>query len=146
MFPGIWVFFQKQSSSLYFLLWGLTTSFIMEKGKKVKSKLHSLMTSLLSWIHYPCWTLEVYHLSFTILFFFYHLTPKTRWWETTSTTCLGLQHVSSLKCLSQPHSLAFRRWMDILVQQINFVLDWAPSLSWDRWKFGAHQSQLACLF
>lgn len=129
VFPGIWVFFQKQSLSFYFLRWGLALSLTMEKGKKVKSKLHSFMTFLLSWIDYPCWTLEAYHLSSTILFFFFnHLIPKTRRWETTPTACLSLQHISSPKCLSQQDSLAFRRWMDTLVQQTYFLLAWAASL------------------
>lgn len=128
VFPGICFFFQKRSLSLHFLWWGLTLSLIMEKGKKVKSKLHSFMTCLLSWIDYPCWTLEAYHLSSTILFFFYHLTPKTRWWETTPTACLSLQHVSSLKRLSQQDSLAFRKWMDTLIQPTYFLLAWVASL------------------
>lgn len=113
-------FFQKQSSFLYFLPWGLTISLIMERGKKVKSELHSFMISLL-FLN----TLSLLNLRGVSSRF--HLIPKTRRWE-TSTACLSLQHISSLKHLSQQDSLAFRRWMDRLVQQMYFLLPWAPAL------------------
>lgn len=109
-------FFCFPKAVFFLILSALRAHYLFNNGEREKGEIWTSFFHDFSAVLSTSSVLNLRGVSSLFHTFFNHLTPKTRRWETTSTACLSIQHISSLKHLSQQDSLAFRRWMDTLVQ------------------------------